>query len=211
MNYTNFKDIPASELSSGIPNSHLGCQLSSFQNKYKDSAFFMSLLALTNLLLDMNLETSPRYVLLCGSPGCGKTHYMVGLFRSMVAKLGYCQGDGPLFIPFSVLASEMIGMFKEKVPLRVGLGEYEEARWLFIDDFTSSERVLKEGSLEYITFRDLLIDRYDKNYTLITSCNFHSSEVLTELDRLFGGYVTSRLSQSKIIQFPDVDLRKVQK
>lgn len=209
--YTNLKDIPTSIISAGIPNSHLTCHLYNFQNKYKDPSFIMSLLALANMVLDMDLLKTPRYIFLCGDPGSGKSHFMIGLFRAMVKKIGYCQGNGPLFIPSSVLAEEMIGLFKENIPLRIGLGEYENSRWLFLDDFTSSERVLKEGSLEHTILRDILLDRYDKNYTLITSCNFHSSELLTELDRLFGAYLTSRLSQSKLVQFPSIDLRQVKK
>ena len=99
-------------------------------------------------------------------------------------------------------------MFSEHIPLRTSLQGYTQAKWLFLDDFTSSERVLKENSLEYNIFRDIIIDRYETKHILITSSNLSSLDLIPELDRLFGNYISSRLSESKIVQFPEIDMRR---
>ena len=131
------------------------------------------------------------------------------MYRALVHKLGYIQGDGVLFVTFANLAQEIISLFKDNIPLRTSISGYTQSKWLFIDDFTSSERMLKEDSLEFNIFRDILIDRYEKGYYIIASSNFSSVDLLGQLDRLFGAYITSRLSESKIIQFPNIDLRRV--
>jgi DNA replication protein DnaC len=208
---TDFKQIKSSFGIAGIPSAHYGSHLYNFDNKYDSiqKTFFGKLVKLTNQMLECNITKCPRYVFLCGCPGCGKTHYMVGLYRAMVQNLGYSQGDGALFIGFSSLASEMIKSFEDLGGMRAQLGGYVQSRWLFLDDFSASERVFKEGSMEFNLFRDILIDRYETNTTLVTSSNLNSEDLISELDRLFGGYVVSRMADSSVIQFPEFDFRKV--
>ena len=206
-----FKDIETSNTISGIPPYHYDSHLHNFENRYKhkdtSGLFFKSLYDLTVKILDF--KSTSNYVFLCGSPGCGKTHYMVGLYRALVAKLGYSQGEGTLFTTFSGLSAEIISLFKEDMPLRVGIQGYVQSKWLFLDDFTASERVLKENSLEFNMLRDILLDRYEKGYMAILSCNMRSVELMQEVDKLFGAYVTSRVSSnSDILQFPALDFRE---
>lgn len=205
-----FKDIQSSNIVTGLPAYHYQSTLHNFEDEYshRDKKFYESLKSVTDKLLDIDSQDNPRYVFLCGVPGSGKTHFMVGLYKALVAKLGYIQGEGTMFTTFAGLSQEIIGMFSDNIPLRTSLQGYTQARWLFLDDFTSSERVLKENSLEYNMFRDILIDRYETKRTLITSSNLSSVDLVPELDRLFGNYISSRLSDSKIIQFPEVDMRR---
>ena len=204
-----FKDIKFSNIITGLPPYHYSSDLHNFEDKYvnKDKKFYTSLYELTLDILDVEKEKQPRYVFLCGVPGCGKTHYMVGLYKALVCKLGYIQGSGVMFTTFINLAQEIIGMFKDNIPLRTSMQGYTQSQWLFLDDFTSSERVLKEGSLEYNILRDILIERYETRHILITSSNLSSIDLVPELDRLFGSYISSRLSESKIVQFPEIDFR----
>jgi len=208
-----FKTISTSQAIAGIPVAHYNSHLSNFENYYKDKSkdLFKKLENVASTLLDLNIKKCPRYVFLCGVAGSGKSHFMVGLYRAMVAKLGYGQGDGALFIPFMDLAKEIIVSFADKIFTREALSGYLQSSYLFVDDFTASERVFKEGSLEFQIFRDILIDRYESELTLVTSSNLNAEDLLSELDRMFGGYVTSRLSASILVQFPDIDLRKVVK
>lgn len=207
-----FNSIETSFVNSGIPTYHTDSFLSNFEHKYKtvdkNDKFYSSLIELSDKVLNDDKQLS-KYIFLCGTPGSGKTHFMVGLYRALVHKLGYIQGDGTLFVTFANLAQEIISLFKDNIPLRTSISGYTQSKWLFIDDFTSSERMLKEDSLEFNIFRDILIDRYEKGYYIVASSNFSSVDLLGQLDRLFGAYITSRLSDSKIIQFPNIDLRRV--
>jgi len=151
----------------------------------------------------------PQFVFLLGQPGNGKTHFLVGLYRALIYQLGYSHGDGAVFYTFGSLNAEIISGFKDNVPIRSAMSGITTARWIFLDDFTASERILKANSLEQTILRDLFLDRYDSGKFLITTSNFTSVELLAEMDRMFGDYIVSRLHASKIIQFPSVDLRKV--
>lgn len=210
MSKANFKSIISSLYSTGIPSCHLYSSFSNFENKY-DEKFYEVLYKITNQILAMDLSSSSKFLFLCGNTGSGKTHFMVSLYRAMIHKLQYSQGDGALFTTFAGLAQEVISLFSQNIPLRTSLAEYLRARWLFIDDFTSSERVLKENSLEFNMLRDILLDRHEKGRMLITSTNIDSVDLMAEIDRLFGSYVTSRLANSTVVQFPKIDLRKVRK
>lgn len=205
-----FKKIPSSLAVAGLPAPHYGSHLSNFDNKYPDrnKDFFNRIEHLVNLFLELNVAKCPRYVFLCGCPGSGKTHFMVGLYRAMIEKLGFSQGDGALFVGFKDLAEEIIATFQQNLPIRTVLAGYTQSQYLFVDDFTASERIFKENSLEFITFRDILLDRYERTNTLITSSNLNAEDLVSELDRMYGGYLTSRLADSIIIQFPEVDFRK---
>lgn len=133
---------------------------------------------------------------------------MIGLYRALVAKLGYIQGDGACFSTYPVLAQEMIGNFKEGIPLRKGMEAYLQSSWLFLDDITSTERIFRENSLEHIMMQDILVDRYERNTCLVVSCNLDKSNLMTNLRNLFGAYIISRLNDCKIIEFPKHDFRK---
>jgi len=208
-----FKTIPTSPVSAGIPLVHQSSHLSNFEDLYKskDKHFFKRIEDLTDKLLSIDFEKTPKYIFLTGQPGSGKSHLMVAWYRALVAKVGYSQGDGALFTTFSSLAAEIIGAFQQNLPIRSSLVGYTQARWLFLDDVTSSERLMKDGSLEHNIFRDIIVDRYEKNYCLVASSNFTASDFLSEMDRLFGDYIVSRLSEAQIIQFPNLDLRKTRK
>lgn len=205
-----FKDFGGSHAISGLPPVHYGSFLSNFEDVYskKDPELYPKLHAVVTDLLSLEVKKHPRYIFLCGTPGNGKTHFLVGLYRAMIAKIDFIQGDGATFITYATLTQEMISLFKDNTPLRLGLAGYLESRWLFIDDFTSSERILKEGALEQTMMRDILIDRYDKQKTLITSSNLNREDFMKEMGRLFGSYISSRLNDSLIIQFPAIDLRR---
>ena len=203
-----FEEIPSSFSVAGIPAVHYGSHLNNFKNQYPDKLFYDNLRKLTGEYLSLDYAQMPRYVFLCGSPGSGKSHYLVGLYRAMIQKIGYLGGDGATFSTYPDLATEMISLFKEDIPLRIGMTPYLQSRWLFLDDCTSSERILKENSLEHTMLRDILVDRYDKGYCLLISSNLNAEDLMADLNRLCGGYIMSRMNDSKIIQFPNVDFRK---
>jgi len=205
-----FKDIESSQLITGIPIVHYDSYLNNFEDRY-GGKFYTKLLSITDKILSLDISKTPKYVFLCGMAGSGKSHFMVGLYRALIYKLGYLQGEGALFTTFASLSEEIIGMFKLDIPLRVSLKGFTQSKWLFLDDFTSSERVLKPDSLEYNMFRDILIDRYEKQNILITSSNIKSLDLLAEMDKLFGGYITSRLNDSEVISFPDKDFRRIKR
>lgn len=205
---TPFDEIPSSFSVAGIPAVHYGSHLHNFKNQYPDKTFYDNLVKLTGEYLSLDYKQMPRYVFLCGSPGSGKSHYLVGLYRAMIQKIGYLGGDGATFSTYPDLATEMISLFKDKIPLRIGMSAYLQSKWLFLDDCTSSERILKEDSLEHNMLRDILVDRYDRQFCLLISSNLMAEDLMAELNRMFGGYIMSRMADSRIIEFPRVDFRK---
>src|SRR3989304_4974232 len=111
-----FKHIETSFVNSGIPAYHTNSFLSNFDHKYKNidkqDKFYNSLIELTESVLS-NEKQLPKYIFLCGTPGSGKTHFMVGLYRALIHNIGYVQGDGALFITFANMAQEIISLFKD--------------------------------------------------------------------------------------------------
>ena len=61
--------------------------------------------------------------------------------------------------------------------------------------------------MEFQIFRDIVLNRWESEATLITSTNLESEALQIQLKKLFGDYIQSRLSDSIIVQFPDEDLR----
>ena len=206
-----FKKIESSFILNGIPAIHANSHLHNFENKYEKQHGFYKILIDTADLLLKTPSKFPQFVFLCGTPGNGKSHYLIGLYRALVHQIGYAQGDGASYYPFTGLAQEIIAGFKDNIPIRTAMSAYTQPKYMFLDDFTASERIMKVDSLEFTVFRDIILDRYDKGHHLIASSNFGSIELLSEIDKLFGSYVTSRLANSKIIQFPNIDLRRMGK
>jgi DNA replication protein DnaC len=209
-----FKTLPSSLYSFGIPHIHSDSHLYNFNNPYTDdnNDFWIKLKDTTEKFMTLDIKQCPRYLFLCGCPGSGKTKYAVSLYRAMLQKRGLGSGGGGVFFTsFINMAMEIILGFKDDMPLRVSLEGYLEDQWLFLDDFTSSERIFKKDSMEYQLFRDIIINRWDSGKTLITSSNLESDILMKKLDEMFGDYLVSRLSDSVVIQFPDDDLRKIKK
>lgn len=208
-----FHNIESSPILSGIPAYHANSHLSNFMNKYKekdkDNEFIPQLEKIVQTVLALEVKKCPRYIVLCGHVGSGKTHFLVGLYKALCQKLGYAQGDGAFFTTFTYLAEEIIDLFSQNIALRPALTAYLQPRWIFIDDFTSGERIYKQNSLEFNIFRDILIDRFENNLTLVTTCNLTQMDFMKRMDVLFGNYITSRLSSSLVVEFPNIDLRKV--
>jgi len=104
-----FKHIQSSSIISGLPAYHHSSDLHNFGDKYshRDKKFYESLKVVVDSLLDIENQNASRYIFLCGIPGCGKTHFMVGLYKALVAKLGYIQGDGAFFTTFANLSQEI--------------------------------------------------------------------------------------------------------
>lgn len=205
-----FKNLPSSLFTFDIPKSHQYSHLHNFENLYKESTdeFWKDLGDITKKLLDMDSLKTPKFVFLCGTPGSGKTHIAVGLYRAMVEKIGFASGGGVLFKPFMSMVADIISGFSENIPTRDALALYTKNKWLFLDDFSSSEKVFIKDSFEYQLFRDIALNRWDSGGTLITSTNLEADALNRQFHGVFGEYVMSRLSDSFVINFPDQDLRK---
>jgi len=204
-----FKKIETSYILSGIPVIHKDSHLLNFENKYeKCGALWTTLVHTANQLLK-DPAKFPQFVFLCGPPGNGKTHYLVGLYRAFVHQMGYSLGDGASFYTFASLAQEIIEGFKDNIPIRTAMVSYTQAKYMFIDDLTATARVNKVDSLEHTVLKDIILDRYDKGYHLIASSNINSIDLLPEFDKLYGEHIRSRIASARVIQFPKDDFRKV--
>ena len=206
-----FKTLPSSFYTFGIPKAHHDSHLYNFENLYTrdNNDFWVKIKDTTKKFLTLDTIKCPRYLFLCGEPGSGKSHYAVGLYRAMLQKRGLGSGGGGVFFTsYMNMAREIIAGFQDDIPLRVSLDGYLADRWLFLDDFTSSDRIFKTDSMEFQLFRDIIINRWDSEKTLITSSNLESDILMKKLNEMFGDYLVSRLSDSIVLQFPDDDLRK---
>lgn len=210
-----FKKIESSMVLAGIPLSHKDSHLYNFENRYDGMktgrADFWRTLVNTALQLLKDPSKLPNYIFLCGQPGNGKTHYLVGLYRALVHQLGYTMGDGASFHTFAALAQEIIAGFQDNIPIRTALASYTQAKFLFIDDLTATMRMYKVDSLEFTVLKDIILDRHERGYYLIASSNLSSLELVSEFEKLFGIHVDSRIAGAKTIQFPNCDFRRVHK
>jgi DNA replication protein DnaC len=205
-----FSDLPSSLYTWNIPRQHWGTHLSNFENRYDryDEKLYPKLESIAENLLTFNMDKNPRFVFVCGAPGNGKTHFLVGLYRALIASKGYAAGDGVMYIEFREMISEIIAGFDEKIPIRTALSAWTRPRIIIMDDVTSNERIFKEGSLEQTILRDLLIERYESKGVLVLSSNLTWKDLQHEFDRIFGDYVSSRMSDSIVVEFPRVDFRR---
>lgn len=205
-----FKKIETSYILSGIPAIHKDSHLLNFENKYtaKYDSFWHSLVQTANQLLK-DPAKFPQFVFLCGQPGNGKTHYLIGLYRALVHQMGYSLGDGASFYTFASLAQEIIDGFRDNIPIRTAMVSYTQAKYMFIDDFTATTRYTKVDSLEHTVFKDIILDRYDKGYHLIASSNLNSIDILPDFTKYFGEHIASRVAGARVLQFPPLDFRKV--
>jgi DNA replication protein DnaC len=190
----------------GVPRAHQTNSLENFENYYTKE-FYEDLEKIALQVVEGKFKHN--YLILCGSPGSGKSHFLVGLYKALVGKLGYIHGEGALFITFSDLMSEMIVRFgKEVHSMRELLVEYWGSSWLFLDDITSTERVFKADSMENTVFRDTLIERWDKQKYVAFTSNFLREDLIKFITTSYGSYVASRvISSATIIEFPKKDFR----
>jgi len=192
----------------GIPKTHYNNSLENFDNFYTKD-FYDELEKIANQIIEGRFKHT--YLILCGSPGSGKSHYLVGVYKALVNKLGYIHGDGALFITFGEFMTEMIVRFgKEVHSMRELLVDYWSSAWLFLDDITSTERVFKADSMESTVFRDTLIERWDNSKYLAFTSNFTREDLIKFITNTYGSYVASRVISSAIIlEFPKKDFRFV--
>jgi DNA replication protein DnaC len=190
----------------GIPKAHYNNSLENFENYYTKE-FYEDLEKIALQVIEEKFKHN--YLILCGSPGSGKTHFLVGVYKAITGKLGYLHGDGALFICFGDMMREIIERFgKEAHSMRELIVEYWSAHYLFLDDITSTERVFKQDSMEFQCFRDTLINRWDENKILLFTSNFNHEDLIKFVTTSYGTYVASRVvSSAKIIEFPRKDFR----
>ena len=205
-----FKGIPSSLFTFEVPKIHHDSHLHNFKDMYREDnpEFWKDLDSLSKNLLSMGAKKVPKFIFLCGCPGSGKTHIVVGLYRAMVEKIGFAHGGGALFVTFPDMVADIISGFADDIPTRDALAEYTKNRWLFIDDFTASEKVFKQDSLEYQLFRDIILNRWDSDSVLVTSTNLVDPVLMKKLEEVFGDHLVSRLSDNTTLVFPYEDIRK---
>jgi DNA replication protein DnaC len=170
---------------------------------------YKELTALAEQIIKGTMEK--RYVFLTGAPGSGKSHFLVGCFRSRVlADEGVMGAEHSLYIPFNTMVTEIISGFAESHSTRMGLAQYLPVKYLFVDDISRGERTINPDKMEGQMFRDLLLDRWENNRHLICTSNYDPVTLRRMLRTVFGEYVLSRVEGSSMfVKFPDEDFRKV--
>jgi len=191
----------------GVQPDHHGSYLNNFEDRYGGNLFEKLDCIAGDIINDI---FNKRYVFLCGTPGNGKTHFLVGLFRAKVLKdEGVIGTECSLYIQFPSLITEIIEGFKETPSTRLGLAKYLTIKYLFIDDISKGERVLDKDKMESQVFRDMLLDRFENKKFLVATSNYSSTELKRMIRSVFGDYVISRVDSSGIfIDFPRTDFRK---
>jgi DNA replication protein DnaC len=191
----------------GIQPDHHQSLLSTFENRYTPE-LYKQLTEIADQIIGDKLEK--RFVFLLGTPGSGKTHYMVGCFRSKVlADGGVIGAQHSLYMPFSLMVSEIIAGFSETHSTRMGLAQYLPVKYLFLDDISRGERVINPEKMEGQIFRDVLLDRWENCKHLICTSNYDKATLRRMIKTVFGEYVLSRVEGSSMfIQFPEKDFRK---
>lgn len=191
----------------GIQQDHWKSSFANYDISKYDVALQSKLRIITQQLF---AETLPsRFILLTGAAGSGKSHCLVSLFRMMVAKNhGVFGADAALYLQFPKLIQEIIEGFKDKVNTRTALQTYFDARYLFIDDFSKSERVMDPTKIEGQVLYELLMDRFESAKTLIATTNYKYDDFCRMLKSVYGGHVESRVRSScHVVEFPNMDIR----
>jgi DNA replication protein DnaC len=163
--------------------------------------------------LIINDKLEQRFVFLTGTPGSGKTHSLIGIFRSKVMQdQGVMGADHSLYLPFATLITEIISSFSDTPSTRTSLSKYLAVKYLFIDDISRGERTVDPARIEGQVFRDLMLDRYENEKFLVCTSNYDKKELLRMISGVFGAYIHSRVSSSSIfLEFPVGDFRKENK
>lgn len=200
----NFKCM---QILTGIQPDHRNSTLHNFENRYSP-ALYKELTELAKQIIEGTLDK--RYVFLTGSPGSGKSHFLVGCFRSRVlADDGVMGAEHALYIPFNTMVTEIISGFAESHSTRMGLAQYLPVKYLFVDDISRGERTINPDKMEGQMFRDLLLDRWENSRHLICTSNYDPVTLRRMLRTTFGEYVLSRVEGSSIfVSFPEKDWRK---
>lgn len=200
-------EIQGLKILTGIQPDHYRSLLMSFENRYEGDTYDI-LTGIAKRVLEDTLDK--RFIFLCGTPGCGKTHFLVGLFRARVLKdSGVMGGEYSLYIQFPALITEIIDSFSDTPSTRVSLIKYFAIKYLFIDDISKGERVLDSEKIEGQVFREILLDRYESNKFLVATSNYTATEMKRMVRSVHGDYVLSRLESSSIfVEFPKGDFRR---
>lgn len=200
----NFESVP---VLTGVQPDHYDSHLHNFEARY-DEKLFQKLLTAADQIINDKFEQ--RYLFLCGSPGSGKTHFLVGLFRARVAKdKGVMGSNFAVYIQFLSLITEIIEGFQQTHSTRIGLLPYLTPRFLFMDDISKSEKIVDPVKMEFQVLKDILLDRFENKRVLVSTTNFSSSELKRMIRSAFGEYVASRIeSTGDFIDFPKQDFRR---
>ena len=191
----------------GIQKDHARSLLGNFDDRYAPE-FYKTLMDLVALVIEDKFEK--KFLFLTGNPGSGKTHFLVGLFRSKVmSDQGVMGADHSLYLPFATMITEIISSFKDTPSTRTSLAKYLGVKWLFIDDISRGERTIDPDRIEGQCFRDILLDRFENNKFLVCTSNYSKKELLRMISGVFGAYVHSRVvSASVFIEFNTKDFRR---
>jgi DNA replication protein DnaC len=202
-----FLNYESVEVLTGIQPDHHRSHLNNFEDRYEGKLFGI-LDAIASDVIEGKI--AKRFIMLCGTPGCGKTHFLVGLFRAKVCKdTGLMGAEHSTYIQFPTLITDIIEGFSYSHSTRVGLMPYLAPKYLFIDDVSKGERVLDKDKMESQVFREILIDRFENKKVLIATSNYSASELKRMVLGTFGDYVLSRLDSSGLfVEFPKLDFRK---
>jgi len=221
LEYFKSPECKAKGWTNGVPRDHWGSSLANFENRYSKSTskFWSQLRDITKRILTKDLKQCPRYVFLCGSPGSGKTHFEAGLYQALLYKFIYAGAGGVWYTTFTHIMQDIHEDYSEQIRIKEALegcvrksvGAYTIEDFLFIDDFTASEKVFKRDSMEHIALQQLILNRWDTGRTLITSTNLPGDMLIETLGKVYTTHIASRLENSVIIDFPNQDFRKGKK
>ncbi len=195
-------------INAGIQPDHKNSSLLNFENRYPGNFFD----GIRDLAEKVTTGGLPTYTFLCGKPGGGKTHLLVGLYRARAfVDDGLIGGDYGLYIPFANLTTEIISTFSDGGSMRISLAKYLPVQYLFLDDISRGEKITDPSRMESQMLRDILLDRWENNRHLICTCNYDPAGLQRMIKNVFGEYVHSRVMGSSLfIEFPDKDFRKEQ-
>jgi DNA replication protein DnaC len=163
----------------GIPLSHLGCHLNTF-----DFRGDKELKKLTCRFL-----AGERFWLyLHGRTGVGKTHFAVGVHRAIVSALGYEGADSSVISVWPDMTNEVKKSFDGKNYVEL-IDVYMASDTLIIDDLTTNVRDFQSSLLEEIVRR-----RHAENRRLVITSNESYDSFLG----LFGEHEVSRIRSTTV-------------
>lgn len=202
-------NIPCSMVNTGIQPDHYLSTFNKFENIYSSSELYNQL----NLLAEqvLNLTFPGRFIFFLGCPGCGKSMFLVCLFRALVYKSGGIMGaNSASYFQFGKMINEIIEDLSYSSSTRKSLNKLIlPIRYLFIDDFSTHVQVQDPNKIESVVLREILMDRYEQQKLLFATSNYSKSQFKQMLKTVYGEYMVSRIfSSSLFVEFPKIDMRK---
>ena len=180
-----------------VPDSHIKCSLDNF-NWSKNPK-------IESIVKKCLLNETPWGLFLYGDPGIGKTHILVGMFKSFVDK-GFSIGLDVMYVQWSALITEINGGLSRGILPELIVDRITGVKVLIIDDVRPSG-----GRVWNDVLKGIVEKMYDKQGKLIFSANVEGIKDMVSKWNLEDYWISRLKSEVKFVNMMGQDKRKLRR